>query len=429
MNRIPKPTPADLDPDRIQLPPNARTADPGLTASIAAHGVLHPVGVRVIGPGQYAAVYGCRRIAACRQLHLSVPANVYSDLPDADSVTLTIIENIHRRDASPFELGAAFLQLAASGMSKAEISRAIARPVSFVAARITLAQLPTPILDLLATVPFTVSAVSLLARLPPAKMQQLLEEAPHLANDVQAAQDAIRRNGPDLSAAPFAAADCGDCERREEDICLDESCYASKTAEHVSAAISAIRKTHPTAPCVVEGEGTFPSPTDREIFKAHRAEPLRDWRVAAPGERGKREAILLGTGGRVEHVALVPAPRKLDGRAINRKLPAAVQAERAVSSALLRELRNRIASGPRDISDDDFPTLCLDLARAVSGLPDLDLSGAFHALLGNAAHRLRVGLESVPPDASPEERHAVNRALAAVLFPDPDAALADLASK
>lgn len=427
---IPAPTPSTIQADRIQLPPNARAADPGLVASIAKDGLLHPVGVVATGPDSYRIIYGARRVAALLKLRLPVAANVYpADLSEEAALALMLEENLHRKDATPLEQGEGFLALAALGLSQAEIARRVAKPASFVAARITLAQLPKPILAILETIPFSVSAVAILARLPHAKMQQLIEENPYVASDVQAAQDAIRRDGPDLSAAQFDAAGCGDCQHREEDICLDESCYAEKTAAHVSASISRIRRKHPNAPCVtLEGAGPFPSPQDREIFQSHKAEILRDWRPAAPGEKGTREGILLGVGGSVRHVALVPVQRKKDGRAVNRHLPADVQTERAATNALLRELRRRIAEGPRQIDPAAFGTLCANLAAAVTGLPDLDLPGAFHALLSNAAHRLRIGLESVPPDASPEERHAANVAVARLLFDDPESELADLAS-
>lgn len=75
-----------------------------LASSIRQQGLLSPPIVRPAQNGRYEVLVGQRRLLACRKADLDpVPCLVRDDLDDADAVTLSLVENVHRADMHPLD--------------------------------------------------------------------------------------------------------------------------------------------------------------------------------------------------------------------------------------------------------------------------------------------------------------------------------------
>ena len=78
-----------------------------LAESIRINGLLNPI--TVIQKGDlYELVVGQRRFLACQSIGFeTIPAIIRDDISDADGVTLSLIENVHRADMHPIDKGRA----------------------------------------------------------------------------------------------------------------------------------------------------------------------------------------------------------------------------------------------------------------------------------------------------------------------------------
>ncbi len=73
-----------------------------LTASIREKGVLEPILVRTVG-GRYEIIAGERRFRAAAKAGLSEIPCVVRETTDAEMMELALVENLQRKDLSPFE--------------------------------------------------------------------------------------------------------------------------------------------------------------------------------------------------------------------------------------------------------------------------------------------------------------------------------------
>ncbi|MBR4252286.1 MAG: ParB/RepB/Spo0J family partition protein [Kiritimatiellae bacterium] len=430
--------PANLPLSSIQPSPfGERTADAGLVASVRENGILHPVGVIPDGTGGYRLAFGARRLDAARKAGLTaIPARVFpADTDPQTARVMFLAENVQRLAADPLAEADCLAELVAV-IPESEAARRLGRPLSWVQTRLHLATLPKQAKAMLAEVgEFSVSAVALLSRLPAPALMAVLEGDALALTSVDAAQDAIRAAGHALADAPFdTLAECAGCNKRTgahpdgnggPDLCLDGDCYAEKVWSAAGVGIARIRKAHPMAPVVVSpAANDFATPADRDLYNRHGAEPLKDKRLAEPGEDGDPGILL--DGGRPRLVRLVPAPHRRDGRAMRNdpNHPAALAASR-LAHAVAEKLRLRIAEGERPVGEADFPALCVALASAVAGL-DLDPSAAFHVLLAACAGQLRRNLTIPAFSAAPEALRGVARKVMGLISADPDRDLAAL---
>src|SRR5262249_8652875 len=81
-----------------------------LKASISREGVLQPILVRERG-GRYELVAGERRLRAAQDLGLATVPAIAIDVSDDRMLEIALIENIHRENLNPIEIGEAFRQL------------------------------------------------------------------------------------------------------------------------------------------------------------------------------------------------------------------------------------------------------------------------------------------------------------------------------
>ena len=89
--------------------------------SVRRYGVLYPVDVEEY-EGAYWCINGFRRIAAALEAGLeTIPAFVYPELTEAQTVALNAIENIHRKPYAPEERATVAFALIHRGRRRDEI--------------------------------------------------------------------------------------------------------------------------------------------------------------------------------------------------------------------------------------------------------------------------------------------------------------------
>jgi len=97
-----------------------------LTISVKKLGILEPLLVRLLHPGEYELVAGERRYRAAQKAGLTEIPVVVRELTDEEALQLSLIENLQREDLNPVEETEAILQLLATQLSSsAEEARAL----------------------------------------------------------------------------------------------------------------------------------------------------------------------------------------------------------------------------------------------------------------------------------------------------------------
>lgn len=358
---------------KITTAPTDRTADDGLVASVKQRGILQAVALVPHGDG-YRSVFGTRRIDAARKAGLSaIPAIVYHGLSATDERIICLVENCQREDQSPLTEGRLFAELVELGLSLAEVSRRVSKPLSYVSRRVELASLPAAALRLLDAIPYTMTAMHVLARLPESVLVEVLDSDPAAASDCELAKDAVQRAGRDLRDATFDANDCTDCERNENGLCLDANCFDEKGRTAAAKAIKKLRAENPDAPVVVSCStalGADKATTD--FLRAQGAHRLRGKRVV---EDGSEPAIMLDGNGTIPKLVHVADVASTDGRATRHT------AAGEASIDLRKRLHAAVEGDPRPVTDRQLSGLAKALAEAVEGLDKLDAIGTWAALL------------------------------------------------
>ncbi|PYQ62323.1 MAG: hypothetical protein DMF58_02105 [Acidobacteria bacterium] len=91
----------------IEANPEQPRTNPGnleeLAASIREKGVLEPILVRSIGPNRYQIISGERRFRAASMAGLDEIPAIEFDVDDKETLEIALVENIQRKDLTPFE--------------------------------------------------------------------------------------------------------------------------------------------------------------------------------------------------------------------------------------------------------------------------------------------------------------------------------------
>ena len=117
-----------------------------LADSIREYGIRQPLSVIKNSDGKYEVISGERRLRAAKKAGLDkVPCIILKENKDVNVVAL--IENIHRKDLHPIELGSAYSQLIESKAfdSQEKLAQAISVAKSTVSEYIKLASIPEEI--------------------------------------------------------------------------------------------------------------------------------------------------------------------------------------------------------------------------------------------------------------------------------------------
>jgi ParB family chromosome partitioning protein len=156
------PEAGDASTGLLEVPANAISPNPkqprsrfddatlaDLAASIREVGILQPIVVRRTDEG-YEVVTGERRLRAAKLAGLATVPVVLRDSDDSDLLREALIENIHREDLTPIELGEAFRQLLDElGLKQEELADRVGVSRSHIANTIRLLALPLEVQQLL----------------------------------------------------------------------------------------------------------------------------------------------------------------------------------------------------------------------------------------------------------------------------------------
>ena len=114
-----------------------------LAASIAEVGLLQPVVVRKLGPGNYELVMGERRMRASQRAGLDYIPAIVRETQDNDMLRDALIENLHRQQLDPLEEAAAYRQLLDDfGATHEQLAQRIGRSRPHISNTLRLLTLP-----------------------------------------------------------------------------------------------------------------------------------------------------------------------------------------------------------------------------------------------------------------------------------------------
>jgi len=114
-----------------------------LVDSIKAVGVLQPVLVRELAPGEYEIIAGERRYRAARRAGLPTIPAIVRPVDDASSLEQALIENLQREDLNPLDEAAAYQQLIEDfDLTHDDVARRIGKSRASITNSLRLFQLP-----------------------------------------------------------------------------------------------------------------------------------------------------------------------------------------------------------------------------------------------------------------------------------------------
>ena len=143
-----------LDVRKIRTNPNQprksfdEDALKGLCESIKSQGIIQPITVEEIAPGEYSIVAGERRFRAAQMAGLSKVPAVVVRLSELDRVEVSLIENIQRENLNPIEEAVAYgVLINRYNMTQEQVAEKVGKSRSAVANSVRLLALPDSIKD------------------------------------------------------------------------------------------------------------------------------------------------------------------------------------------------------------------------------------------------------------------------------------------
>jgi ParB family transcriptional regulator, chromosome partitioning protein len=163
-----------------------------LMASIAEKGVIEPLVVRQRG-GRFQIVAGERRYQAAVQVGLREIPVVIRDADDDEAIELALVENLQRKDLTPFEEADALHSLSQRcGYTHEELARKLGKSRTAVTESLALVKLPEEVRNLCRLA--DISSKSLLLEIvrqgDPTKMMALVER---ITSQQNATREAVRK--------------------------------------------------------------------------------------------------------------------------------------------------------------------------------------------------------------------------------------------
>ncbi len=136
--------------ERLELDPHQPRVEMGdlsdLVASIEEKGILEPLLVRPAAFGRYQIISGERRYRAAQQVGLREIPCIELDVDEATAAEIALIENLQRKDLTPFEEADGLKRLVEQfGYTHQEIARRIGKSRTSVTEALSIAALPEEI--------------------------------------------------------------------------------------------------------------------------------------------------------------------------------------------------------------------------------------------------------------------------------------------
>jgi ParB family chromosome partitioning protein len=122
-----------------------------LCESIKQFGVIQPINVRRISPGNYELVAGERRLRAAIMAGLKEIPAIIVNVNDNESAIMALIENLQREDLTYMEEAEGYSSLISDhGLTQEELAQKIGKSQSTIANKIRLLRLPVMVKKMLA---------------------------------------------------------------------------------------------------------------------------------------------------------------------------------------------------------------------------------------------------------------------------------------
>ncbi len=177
-----------------------------LAATIKAHGLLQPIVVREYAPGQYEIIAGERRFRAMQSLHFETAPALVQKMTDEESAAMALIENLQREGLSPIEEARAYVELMQlNEMTQQALAQQLGKSQSFVANKLRLLKLSTPVQEAIMAGDLTERHGRALLKADDYQQQLLLHEIltdSLTVKETQAAVDAMVNPQPEPEATP-----------------------------------------------------------------------------------------------------------------------------------------------------------------------------------------------------------------------------------
>lgn len=138
-----------------------------LAASIQQMGLLQPLVVRRNGGAEYQIVAGERRWRAAQQAGLTEIPCLIRELTDGEAQLAALVENIQRRDLSPYERGRALRRIReALDLSWEQVAERLGMSTRTIMRLARYAQIPEAVEQIVSNEPMTMRHYEALAKLP-----------------------------------------------------------------------------------------------------------------------------------------------------------------------------------------------------------------------------------------------------------------------
>jgi ParB family chromosome partitioning protein len=163
-----------------------------LMASIAEKGIIEPIIVRQRG-GRFQIVAGERRYQAAVQVGLREIPIVIREVDDDEIIEIALIENIQRKDLTPFEESEALQSLATRcGYTHEDMARRLGKSRTSITESLSLNNMPDEVKNLcrLADIASKSLLLEIVRQGDPQKMVALIEK---ISRDGGATREAVRR--------------------------------------------------------------------------------------------------------------------------------------------------------------------------------------------------------------------------------------------
>lgn len=162
-----------------------------LTASIQQKGVLEPILVRAKQGGRFEIISGERRFRAATAAGLDEIPTIELDADDRESLEIALIENIQRKDLTPFEEAEALVFLQDKfGYTHAKIAQVLGKSRTTITETLTLNEIPDRIRVLCREA--GISTKSVLVQVARARSQAEMEEIVRGFASGEIGRDAVR---------------------------------------------------------------------------------------------------------------------------------------------------------------------------------------------------------------------------------------------
>jgi ParB family chromosome partitioning protein len=173
----------DLPLEQIEPDPKQPRRDLGdltdLKASIASVGLVQPIIVTILDYNRYRLVAGERRFTAAKELSLPRIAAIVRTIEEHKLLEVQIIENLHRKDLTPFEEANGYRRLMEEfGLNQEALARRIGKTQASVSELLRLLDLPLDIIqDYRTSDKISKSLLLEIAKSPSQDQERLWEEA------------------------------------------------------------------------------------------------------------------------------------------------------------------------------------------------------------------------------------------------------------